>query len=210
MDGMRRILTLRARWINEAGGRDTRVAARPIAWHTAQVNRNAQLVFALVCMVGGGVFAVFMGQWGAYQGNKRPCESGLSASTLKEKYGVVVPDDVRICRESSTKVDPIKRFELVSASPSTLCLMSFGLLDCPSLTKESLRWTSAMGKRWDGGEAQKSGDDHLRMEFTRKSSGAVHLSLSRSRYAEVTADLEVHTGESSGGKAKKGGHGDDD
>ncbi|MBK7399732.1 MAG: hypothetical protein IPJ34_26630 [Myxococcales bacterium] len=182
MDGIRRMVARRPRWINEGGGRDTRVAARPIAWHTAQVNR----------------------------GNKRPCESGLSASTLKEKYGVVVPDDVRICRESSTKVDPIKRFELVSASPSTLCLMSFELLDCPSLTKEGLRWTSAMSKRWDGGEAQKSGEDHLRMEFTRKSSGAVHLSLAKSRYAEVTADLEVHTGESSGGKAKKGGHGDDD
>jgi len=174
------------------------------------VNKNAQLFFALVCLVGGGLFAVFMGRWAAYQGNKRPCESGLSASTLEERYGVVVPDDVRICREASTKLEPVKRFELVSASPSTLCLMTFELVGCPSLAKEGLRWTVAMGKRWDGGEGKKSGEDHLTLDFTRKSAGPVHVSLFKSRYDEITADLEVRTSEGGGGKLKKGSHGDDD
>lgn len=174
------------------------------------MNKNAQVAFALVCIVGGGLFSVFMGKWAAYQGNKRPCDSGLSAATLEEKYGVVVPDDVRICSDTS-KGSSDKTFLLVSASPSFVCLASFELVGCPSLTKESLRWTVAMGKNWDSEGSGHSSADHWDQSFRRKGASA-RVSLSKMNHSEIIGDLHVSGGGggSSGSKSKKGGHGADD
>lgn len=176
------------------------------------MNKNAQLAFALVCLVGGMAFAIFMGKWAAYQGSKRPCDSGLSASTLQEKYGVVVPDDVRICRDTNTKANAEKSFQFVSASPSVLCLVSFELIGCPSLAKEGLRWTVAMGKEWDSEGSDKGSGDHLSMSFRRKG-GSARVSLSKMNHSEIIGDLYVSGGKgeggSSGSKGKKGGHGGD-
>jgi len=147
-------------------------------------------VVMLPVMIGGAT-------WLAYRDNRMKCDPPVPTSHLDE-LGVAIPADAKVCRETSNPSGG--SFNLVVASPSFFCLATFQAVGCTSLTKAGLSFIGPMTDAgWGTGSNKAGSDDSASFEFERGHDRA-HLSLSKSRYGEVTASFQV----SSVGKGKKG------
>jgi len=117
-----------------------------------------------------------------YSRNQEPCRTPLSTSELTTE-GVAAPDGVQVCGHEGATVQVVVR-------PSLVCLVSQGLVSCPSMHDLALAF-AARSKGWDTGaiDVDDARDDaHVTLS---RGSDQVIVRLHRQRFGDVTGTVDL-------------------
>ncbi len=132
----------------------------------------------LVTAVGGATYL-------AYRDNRMHCDSPLPASKVRD-IGVEIPEGATVCARSGS--DGQTTYRVLASTPSPICLATGGNLGCASTGKIALQFVTA-NTEWGTGNIT-SDAEHASVELVRRGEHA-HLRLHRSRYGEISGDLDV-------------------
>jgi hypothetical protein len=129
---------------------------------------------------------VYFAALSAYAGNALPCDAPLDHGPL-ERFGVTLPPDVAVCGDSGGDAENTS-YRLRVSKPNPVCLVTEGAAGCTSMTENVLAFVPRM-EGWDTGDIATT-EDSATVDFAR-GQDRVHLRLHRSRYGEVTGDLDL-------------------
>jgi hypothetical protein len=148
--------------------------------------RKKRTLIAVVFIVVWSLISMGAISYVAHSNGDEPCANPRPASAARVA-GIGLPSHVTLCRDPS-----VLPLQFVAQKASVICRATGVTIDCPSMHREALAFTTAMAEAgWDNEKIDVSKDNDSATLSFRLPKAYATVMLRRSRSGEITGDLTL-------------------